>query len=45
VQAIGVTEPNDKFPPAKRMLGSWKVYKAEDIMPPKGFRIDQILKK
>ncbi|MCA1960321.1 MAG: ABC transporter substrate-binding protein [Desulfomonile sp.] len=45
VQAIGVTEPNDKFPPAKRMLGSWKVYKAEDILPPKGFRIDQIQKK
>lgn len=45
VQAIGVTEANDKFPPAKRMLGKWKVYKAEDIMPPKGFRIDQIIKK
>ncbi len=37
VQAIGVTVPNDKFPPAKRMLGDWKVYKAEDLMPPKGY--------
>jgi branched-chain amino acid transport system substrate-binding protein len=34
VQAIGVTVPNDKFPPAKMMLGNWKVYKAEDIVPP-----------
>jgi len=37
VQAIGVTEPNDKFPPAKKMLGQWKVFKAEDLMPPKDF--------
>jgi len=37
VQAIGVTVPNDQFPPAKRMLGDWKVYKAEDLLPPKDF--------
>jgi len=37
VQAIGVTVPNDQFPPAKRMLGNWKVYKAEELLPPKGF--------
>lgn len=37
VQAIGVTVPDDKFPPAKRMLGNWKVYKAEDLLPPKEF--------
>jgi len=34
VQAIGVTMPNDDFPPAKMMLGDWKIYKAEDIVPP-----------
>jgi len=33
-QAIGVTVPNDKFPPAKRMLSDWKVYKAGDLIPP-----------
>ncbi len=38
VQAIGVTVPNDKFPPAKVMLGDWKIYKAEDLMPPKEYR-------
>ncbi|HTY24076.1 MAG TPA: ABC transporter substrate-binding protein [Desulfomonilaceae bacterium] len=38
VQAIGVTVPDDRFPPAKRMLGEWKVYKAEDLLPPKDFR-------
>ena len=37
VQAIGVTVPNDQFPPAKRMLGNWKVYKAEELLPPKDF--------
>jgi len=37
VQAIGVTVPNDQFPPAKRMLGDWKVYQAEDLLPPKDF--------
>ena len=34
VQVIGVTAPNDKYPPAKRMLTDWKVYKAEDLVPP-----------
>jgi branched-chain amino acid transport system substrate-binding protein len=34
VQAIGVTVPNDQFPPAKRMLGDWKVFKAEELWPP-----------
>ena len=43
-QAIGVTEPNDKFPPAKLMLGKWKVYKAEDLLPPADY-IEQIKKK
>lgn len=37
VQAIGVTKPNDKFPPAKMMLGDWKVYKAEELLPPKDY--------
>ena len=37
MQAIGVTMPNDNFPPAKMMLGDWKVYKAEDIAPPAGY--------
>jgi len=37
VQAIGETIANDKFPPAKRMLGNWKVYKAEDLLPPKEY--------
>lgn len=44
VQAIGVTVPDDKFPPAKRMLGNWKVYKAEDLLPPKGFKEEEIAK-
>jgi len=44
IQAIGVTAPDDKFPPAKRMLGNWKVYKAEDILPPKGFKIGDLKK-
>ncbi len=34
VQAIGVTVPNKNYPPATRMLGKWKVYKAEDLIPP-----------
>ncbi len=33
-QAIGVTVADDQFPPAKRMLGNWKVYKAEELWPP-----------
>ena len=37
VQAIGVTVANDQFPPAKRMLGNWKIYKAEDLLPPKEY--------
>jgi branched-chain amino acid transport system substrate-binding protein len=44
VQAIGVTMPNDKFPPAKLMLGDWKVYKAEDLLPPKEY-IEKLKKK
>jgi len=36
-QAIGVTVANDQFPPAKRMLGDWKVYKAQDLLPPKEY--------
>lgn len=36
-QAIGVTVANDQFPPAKRMLGNWKIYKAEDLLPPKEY--------
>ena len=32
VQAIGVTVKNDKFPPAKYMLGKFKVYPADKIM-------------
>jgi branched-chain amino acid transport system substrate-binding protein len=37
VQAIGVTVANDQFPPAKRMLGNWKIYKAEELLPPKEY--------
>ena len=33
VQAIGETVPNKKFPPATMMLGNWKVFKAEEIIP------------
>src|SRR5512143_3017293 len=33
VQAIGETVPNKSFPPATMMLGNWKIYKAEDIIP------------
>ena len=36
-QAIGVTVANDQFPPAKRMLGEWKVYKAQELLPPKEY--------
>ncbi|WP_027192077.1 ABC transporter substrate-binding protein [Fundidesulfovibrio putealis] len=35
MQAIGVTVPNTDFPPATRMLGQWKVYKADELLPPK----------
>lgn len=44
MQAIGVSVPDDKFPPAKMMLGKWKVYKAEDLLPPKEL-IEKRLKK
>lgn len=37
MQAIGVTMPNADFPPAKKMLGNWKIYKAEDLLPPKEY--------
>ncbi len=33
-QAIGETVANKDFPPATRMLGNWKVYQAEELMPP-----------
>jgi len=33
VQAIGTTVKNDKFPPAKYMLGNFKVYPAEKLWP------------
>lgn len=33
-QAIGTTVENKNFPPATRMLSNWKVYKAEDLIPP-----------
>jgi branched-chain amino acid transport system substrate-binding protein len=36
-QAIGVTVANEQFPPAKRMLGNWKVYKAQELLPPKEY--------
>lgn len=32
-QAIGVTEHNEAFPPAKRMLGRWTVVAANRIIP------------
>jgi branched-chain amino acid transport system substrate-binding protein len=44
VQAIGLSQANDKFPPAKMMLGDWKIYKAEDLMPPKEL-IEKKMKK
>ncbi len=34
MQAIGVTMPNNDFPPAKMMLGDWKIYSPEQVMPP-----------
>ncbi len=34
VQAIGVTEKNTKFPPAKLMLGQFKVFPADKLLPP-----------
>lgn len=32
--AIGRVVPNTAFPPAKVMLGQWRVYAAEDLIPP-----------
>lgn len=34
VQAIGTTVVNDNYPPAKVMLGNWKIYDGEEIVPP-----------
>ncbi len=34
MQAIGTTIASDVFPPAQCMLGNWKVYKAENLVPP-----------
>jgi branched-chain amino acid transport system substrate-binding protein len=33
VQAIGTTVKNDKFPPAKYMLGNFKIYPADKLWP------------
>lgn len=33
MQAIGETVPDKKYPPATMMLGNFKVYKAEEIIP------------
>ncbi|MBN2333857.1 MAG: ABC transporter substrate-binding protein [Deltaproteobacteria bacterium] len=33
-QAIGTVVKNSDFPPATRMLGDWKVYPGEDLIPP-----------
>lgn len=33
VQAIGETVPNKNFPPATMMLGNWRIFKAEEIIP------------
>jgi len=33
VQAIGTTVANDKFPPAKQMLGNLKIYPADKLWP------------
>lgn len=40
MQAIGTTVANTDFPPAKVMLGNWKTYQGEDIVPPQEY-IDQ----
>ncbi len=37
VVSIGTSETNDKFPPAKKMLGNWQIFKAEDLLPPKDY--------
>lgn len=33
VQAIGTVVPDERYPPAKTMLGDWKIYPAEMLMP------------
>jgi branched-chain amino acid transport system substrate-binding protein len=33
-QAIGEVVSDDRFPPAKVMLGNWVVYAAQDLLPP-----------
>ncbi len=33
VQAIGTTVKNAKYPPAKYMLGNWKIYPADKLWP------------
>jgi branched-chain amino acid transport system substrate-binding protein len=43
VQAIGVTEKNGKFPPATFMLGKFKSYPADKLMPDQEY-IDQLKK-
>jgi branched-chain amino acid transport system substrate-binding protein len=42
-QAIGVTVKNDKFPPAKYMLGKFKVYPADKLMATQEY-IDILIK-
>lgn len=37
VQAIGTTVANNDFPPAKVMLGNWKIYQGKDIVPPQEY--------
>lgn len=38
MQAIGETVENKSFPPATRMLGNFRIYKAEDVIPPAGYK-------
>jgi branched-chain amino acid transport system substrate-binding protein len=44
MQAVGISEPNGQFAPAKMMLGKWKIYKAEELLPPKEL-IEKRMKK
>lgn len=34
IQAVGEVVPDASFPPARVMVGKWRVYRAEDLMPP-----------
>lgn len=34
MQAVGEVVPDDRFPPARVMVGNWTVYRAEDLSPP-----------